>query len=196
MKPLQTSLLLALGAALAAPAPAADATGSGLLGRRYVEASAFITDYNDSATNSYAVGTAVNIPLTAHFDAGASFQHTWLEGDEGENFQDFAAYLAAYTTCGDFRPFARASLAYEWWHVSDDPFYQIDLGSEYLVTKRLSLSAQLSWSEFLATDWNGGSFSASGRANYWLTDTLAASAMLGCGEGGNWSYGIGTVFEF
>ncbi len=80
--------------------------------------------------------------------------------------------------------------------MSDDPFYQLDAGSEYLVNERLSLSAQITWGEYLAEDWNGGNFSASTRANFWLTDALAASATLGCTEGGNWNYGVAAVFAF
>ena len=199
MKNLQTSLLLALGVALALPAiaePTTPAPASGLLGKRYAEASAVLIDYQNAEDNGYGVGTAVNVPLTTHLDAGASFQHTWIEGDEAENFQDLSAYLTAYTACGDFRPFAKASLGYEWWHVSNDPFYQLDAGSEYLVTNRFSVSAQISWSEFLASDWNGGSFATSARANYWVTSAIATSATVTYSEGGTWAYGLAAVFKF
>lgn len=198
MKLFPTSLLLACSFALAAPAMAQTpaAPTSGLLGKRYVEASAFLIDYHNYEDSGYGVGTAVNIPLTAHFDAGASFQHNWEEGDQGENFQDLAVYLAAYTAVGDFRPFARATLAYEWWHVSNDPFYQLDAGSEYLITDRLSVSAQVSWTEFLASDWNGGAFSGATRTNFWVTDTIATSATVTYTDGGTWGYGLAAVFQF
>ncbi|MDF3056228.1 MAG: hypothetical protein K0R17_443 [Rariglobus sp.] len=199
MKHLHASFLLALGLAFAASAGAqtpAATPSSGLLGKRYVEASTFLIDYHNAPDAGYGVGTAVNVPLNAHFDVGASFLHTWEEGDATENFQDLAVSLTAYAAHGNFRPFAKASLGYEWWYVSDDPFYQIDVGTEYLVTDRFSVSAQLSWSEFLATDWNGGMFSGSTRANYWVTADIATSVNVTYTEGGTWTYGLAAVFQF
>ena len=98
--------------------------------------------------------------------------------------------------CGDFRPFATATLGYQWWATSNDPWYQLDVGSEYLVTERLSVSAQVSWSEFLAGNWNGGEWGAGGRAHYWLTKNLATSATAAYTEGGTWTYRLGVVFQF
>lgn len=173
------------------------APDSGLLGKRYVEASAFLTDNNHSADNGYAAGTAVNVPLTAHLDLGASFAHVWSDSDTAaDRFDDLSVSLTAYTRRGQFRPYARASFGYEWWTISNDPFYQLEAGSEYLLTSRLSVSAQVGWSEFLAEDWNGGSFSASARANYWLTPSLAASPALGYSEGGHFTYGLAVAYRF
>jgi hypothetical protein len=70
------------------------------------------------------------------------------------------------------------------------------VGGEYLVTQRFSVSVQLSWSEFLASDWNGGGFSGSTRANYWVTEAIATSLTVGYLEGGSWSYGLAAVFRF
>ena len=197
MKSLQTSLLFAFGVALAAPVLAqSDGYSSGLLGKRYVEASGILFNYAHSSDDSYTVGTDINIPLAAHLDLGASLTQSWLEGDQGENFQDLAVALTAYTAWGDFKPFAKASLGYEWWHVSNDPFYQIDVGGEYRLTNRFSVSVQGTWIEYLADDWNGGSFSASARANYWFTERLAASVSLVSGEGGTWGYGLGALLRF
>jgi hypothetical protein len=199
MKSLQTSLLLVLGVVLAAPVIAqtdASAPSSGLLGKRYVEAFTTLSDYKNFEDNDFTLGTSVNIPLTTGLDAGAYFQHTWTEGDQSENFQDLAANLTAYASCGALRPFVRATLGYDWWYVSNDPFYQIDVGGEYLVTQRFSVSVQLSWSEFLASDWNGGGFSGSTRANYWVTEAIATSLTMGYLEGGSWSYGLAAVFRF
>jgi hypothetical protein len=207
MKPSQATLALPLALAAlttsafaqtepAAPADPATADGSGLLGKRYVEAGAMIADYNNADDDGYSAATTVNLPVRAFLDVGATFEHSWLEGDQGENFQDLSVFATAYAQRGAFRPFARAEFGYEWWHVSDDAFYQLDAGSEYLLNDRLSLSAQISWGEYLAEDWNGGAFSASARANYWLTESLAASAIVGCTEGGNWNYGLAAVFAF
>lgn len=201
MKFLHASLLFALGAALLAPVSAdvssdAPAPASGLLGKRYAEASAFLIDYHNFEDAGYGVGTAVNVPLAANIDAGAFFQHNWTESSASDHFEDLGAYVAAYTACGDFRPFAKATLAYEWWPISDDPWYQLDVGSEYLLTERLSVSAQASWIEFLAADWNGGNFAASGRANYWLTQRIATSVNVIYTEGGSWGYGVAAVFQF
>lgn len=168
-----------------------------LLGTRYAEASAYLTDYNHAEDHGFAVGTAVNVPLTAHLDLGAAYAHSWFESDTAaDRYDALSVSLTAYTRCGRFSPFARASLGYEWWTISNDPFYQLEAGSEYLVTDRLSVSAQVGWSEFLAEDWNGGSFGASARANYWLTPTLAAAPTLGYSEGGNLTYGVSVVYRF
>jgi hypothetical protein len=199
MQPPQLALLASAALALAAPAvaqPTATASDSGLLGKRYVEASTLLLDYNNDPDNGYAVGTAINVPVAEHLDLGASFEHDWLEGDRDENFQDLGVSLTAYTQHGSCRPFVRAELGYEWWHVSDDPFYQIDVGSECLVTDRLSLSAELSWSEFLAEDWNGGSFAGAVRGNYWLSANLALYSKVTAFEGGHWAYAVGAVFAF
>ncbi len=193
------ALLASAALTLAAPAfaePTSTAPDSGLLGKRYAEASTLLLDYNNDPDNGFAVGTAINVPVTAHLDLGASFEHDWLEGDRDENFQDLGVSLTAYTQHGSCRPFVRAELGYEWWHVSNDPFYQIDAGSECLLTERLSVSAELSWSEFLAEDWNGGYFSGAVRGNYWLNTDLALYSKVTTIEGGNWAYTVGAVFAF
>lgn len=201
MQPPQLALLASAALALAAPAFAqstviAATSDSGLLGKRYVEASTLLLDYNNASDNGYAVGTAINLPVAAHLDLGASFEHDWLEGDRDENFQDLGVSLTAYTQHGSCRPFVRAELGYEWWHVSDDPFYQIDVGSECLLSDRLSVSAELSWSEFLAEDWNGGYFAGAVRGNYWLNSDLALYTNVSAIEGGHWAYAVGAVFAF
>jgi hypothetical protein len=202
MQTLNTTLTLALGvAALTTPAFAQSSeAGSGLLGKRYAEAAGFAIDYNHYEDNGYGLGAAVNVPVAAHLDVGAFFNHTGIEGHSSDpsndDFQDLAGYVTAYTAVGDFRPFARATLAYEWWSVSDDAWYQLDAGSEYLVTDRLSVSAEVSWDEFLAEDWNGGYFSTGVRANFWVTETIATSASVTYTEGGNWGYGVAAVFQF
>ncbi|GEM_PF-2705429 len=204
MKPIPSSLALALGlaSAFAAPAfaqamePVAAAPSSGLLGKRYVEASLFLVDYQVIRDDGYGVGAAVNVPVAPNFDVGASFQHNWLEGDAGSNFQDLAVHATAYAECGDFRPFAKVTLAHEWWHTSSDFWYQFDVGSEYLVTERFSVSARVNWSEYLASDWDGGVFGVAARANYWLTPDVATSATVSYTEGGTWTYGVAVVFQF
>ncbi len=193
------ALLVSAALVLATPAFAesnATAPDSGLLGKRYAEASALLLDYNNDPDNGFAVGTAINVPVAAHLDLGASFEHDWLEGDRDENFQDLGVSLTAYTQHGSCRPFVRAELGYEWWHVSNDPFYQIDVGSECLLTERLSVSAELSWSEFLAEDWNGGYFSGAVRGNYWIAPQLALYSKATAIEGGSWAYTVGAIFAF
>lgn len=196
-----------LGVALVTPAFAQEAepvasapstaSASGLLGKRYVAASFILTETQDIDAPGYGLATAINLPLSARFDVGALFAHNWTEGDTSDHFQDLAAYVTAHGVCGDFRPFAKASLGYQWWReVSDDPWYQVDVGSEYLLTERLSLSAQLSWSEYLAADWNGGEWGVGTRANYWVTTNIATSATVAYTEGGTWTYGLGVVVRF
>ena len=201
-KPVRTPapaiVLATLAASAFATAPAAGqaAGDSGLLGKRYVEASAFLLDYQNFEDDGYGLGVAVNVPVCSHLDVGASFEPNWLEGDRHDNFQDLSAYATVHTDLGGLRPFARAELGYEWWYVSDDPFYQVDLGAEYSLTERVSVSGSVGWSEFLAEDWNGGSFSASVRANYWLTDAVATSLTCNALEGGTWGYGAAVAVTF
>lgn len=187
---------LACGAFAQAAAPSAASSGSGLLGSRYVEAATFAVDYQSYEDNSFGVGTTVNIPVAASLDVGATFEHTQEEGDSSENFQDLSAYATWHAALGELRPFARAELGYEWWHVSDDAFYEISLGAEYSICPRLSVSGSAGWSEFLAEDWNGGEFFATARANWWFTDTLAASLSGTAYEGGTWGYGAALVLRF
>lgn len=199
MKTTQSSLTLALATACVSSAFAQVATpaNSGLLGKRYVEASFIVTDTQNMSQTGYGLGTAVNLPLTSKLDAGASLTHNWAEGgDRANEFQDLAAYITIYEKFGDFRPFATATLGYQWWQTSNDPWYQLEAGSEYLVTERFSLSAQVSWAEFLAADWNSGQWGAGGRANYWLTQTVATSAALAYTESGTWTYTLGVLFKF
>ena len=188
--------MLAAGASAQASAPATSSSGSGLLGTRYVEAGTFAVDYQNYEDNSFGVGTTVNVPVASSIDVGATFEHTQEEGDSSENFQDLSAYATWHTTFGELRPFARAELGYEWWHVSDDAFYEVSVGAEYSVTERLSVSGSVGWSEYLSEDWNGGEFFATARANWWFTDTLAGSLNGTAYEGGTWSYGAALVVRF
>jgi hypothetical protein len=176
--------------------PAAAAADSGVIGKRYVEVGAFILNYNHTSDDGYAVGTTVNAPVSACLDVGATFEHNWLEGDRSENFQDLSAYVTYHRSYGWARSFLRAELGYEWWHVSDDPYYSLDVGMEFPLTERLAVSAALNWSEFLASDWNGGAFAGKARAYYWLTDTVAASLRVTAFEGGTWSYGAAVLWKF
>lgn len=199
MKTIQSLFALGLTTACALPAFAQDAapTDSGLLGKRYVEASFIVTDTQHVSETGYGLGASVNMPITSNVDAGVLFTHNWSEGgDKANEFQDLAGHVTVYQVCGDFRPFATATLGYQWWATSNDPWYQLDVGSEYLVTERLSVSAQVSWSEFLAGNWNGGEWGAGGRAHYWLTKNLATSATAAYTEGGTWTYRLGVVFQF
>ncbi len=174
----------------------AASTGPGLLGKCYVEASAHALDFNNTSFTEHGVGVAVNMPLAPRLDVGAIFEHTWEEGSLDENYQDLSAYATVYTEVGDLRPYVRAELGYEWWPVSDDPFYAVEVGAEYLIGERLSLSAGVEWSEYLASDWNGGGFAANVRANLWLTDSLAGVVGVTGIEGGSWLYRLGAVYAF
>lgn len=197
-----SKLLCSIAFALAAVIPAAFAqtasasADSGVIGKRYVEVGAFVLDYNNDPDNGYAVGTTVNVPVSAALDVGATFEHNWLEGDRSENFQDLSAYVTYHRSYGWARSFLRAELGYEWWHVSDDPYYALDVGMEFPLTERLAVSAALNWSEFLASDWNGGAFAGKARAYYWLSDTVAASLRVTAFEGGTWSYGAAVLWRF
>jgi hypothetical protein len=198
MKTIQSFLALGLATACALPAFSQDETpaNSSLLGKRYVEAAFIVTDTQNMPDTGYGLGTAVNAPLTSNLDIGASFTHNWAGNDEANEFQDLAAYITFYQVYGDFRPFATATLGYQWWQTSNDPWYQFEVGGEYLVTERLSLSAQVSWSEFLTGDWDGGQWGVGARANYWLTKKLATSATIAYTESGTWTYSIGVLFQF
>lgn len=195
---LYPAVSLGLAALVGSTLPAVGQTAehSGLLGKRYVEASAFILDYQNYEDDGYGLGVVVNLPVTAHLDVGAGFEPNWEEGDRDENFQDLFLYATLHTEFGDLRPFARAELGYEWWSVSDDPFYQVDVGAEYPLTDRVSVSASVGWSEFLSEDWNGGSFVASLRGNYWVTEAFAVSLTGSAMEGGTWGYGAAFVVTF
>jgi hypothetical protein len=183
-------------ACLALPAFAAPVGGSGLLGKRYFETSASQIDYQNFEDNGYAVAAAVNVPVAAHLDAGVGFAHNWLEGDRDDDSQDLSVHATVHTEFGALRPFASAELGHEWWSVSDDFYYTISAGAEYPITDRFSLSGSVTWGEFLADDWDGGAFSASLRANYWFTDSLAASIATAAYEGGSWGYGLALVAVF
>lgn len=198
MKMIPSSLALGLATVCALPAFSQDETpaNSSLLGKRYVEAAFIVTDTQNMPDTGYGLGTAINAPLTSNLDIGASFTHNWAGSDEANEFQDLAAYITVYQVYGDFRPFATATLGYQWWQTSNDPWYQLEAGSEYLVTERLSLSAQLSWSEFLTGDWHGGQWGVGTRANYWLTKNLATSVTIAYTESGTWTYSIGVLFQF
>ncbi len=179
-----------------ASASSSASASAGLLGKRYVEAQAFLIDYQNFEDNGFGVGAAVNVPVTANVDVGAWFQHNWTEGDQGDNFQDLALYVTGYCEHGDLRPFATASIAYEWWSVSDDFWYQLDVGAEYTISDQLSVSARVGWFDYFSSDWDNGAFLVSTRANYWVTPTIATSLTVGYVEGGTWNYGVAAVFTF
>ena len=188
--------LASLALASGAFAQATASSGAGLLGTRYVEVGAFAVDYQNYEDNSFGVGTTVNIPVASSLDVGATFEHTQEEGNTSENYQDLSAYATWHSELGKLSPFARAELGYEWWYVSDDAFYEVSVGAEFSATDRLSVSGSIGWSEYLSEDWNGGSFFATARANWWFTDTLAASLSGTAYEGGTWGYGAALVVRF
>ena len=87
MKTIQSLFALGLTTACALPAFAQDAapTDSGLLGKRYVEASFIVTDTQHVSETGYGLGASVNMPITSNVDAGVLFTHNWSEGGDKAN---------------------------------------------------------------------------------------------------------------
>ena len=177
------------------PAFSQSAASPSLLGKRSVETDAAYINYSGYPSD-FSVGTTVNVPLNASFDAGASFDHTFQEGDSTHHYEVLGAHLTGYRDVGGVRVFARATLNYEWWSVENLVWYQADVGVERALCDRLLVSAFVSWHDFFSSQVLDGSFAGTAKLTYWMTPKVAVSGSGALLEGGSIAYRLGVIFVF
>lgn len=197
-------LLLALavtGSAIAQTAPVAQAdvaADSGLLGKRYVFAGFGYLDVNHSTTDGFGIATAVNVPVSANLDVGIAYNHEWVENNSDINANILTGHATYYVVEGQFRPFVRGEFGHAWTDAvmgGDVWVWRADVGTEYLVNDKLSLSASAGYSDSFESGDNHV-WSGSVELSYWITPTIAIGGEFGLIEGGNHLYGVGAVFVF
>lgn len=120
----QSGLWLALVAAAAVTGASAQTTApasAGLLGQRYAEIGAGVTDPHGSSDEGLGGDLSVNLPVQPGLDVGFGYAYHRLNADLygglfNQRSREHAVFssVTAYRSYGGVKPFVGASLSYQW----------------------------------------------------------------------------------
>ncbi len=203
---MKTKLLLsAVVLALCAPAPAAFAqgstsltTGRGLNGTDYISPT-YLYSNGDNLDYS-GVGFRLNKTLRHDFDliATTGFTRSQRVAGARADSSDFDAGVRWHTTTGWGRPFAEATLGYNWWKYGatrDNSFtYAFSTGVELQLTDKFSIAPLVGYADATSYD-GGGDFYGVLRTNLWLDDRWSIRVNFSVSEDGN-GFGAGFAWAF
>ncbi len=199
----QSIKLLSVVAALAAgtsvfaqqPDSGSLSASSGLLGKRYAEASFSFVDINHSGIDAFGAGLNVNVPLTTSLDLGFGYGHDWIESFSDIDSDVVSADLTGYITSGSFRPFATLALGHAWVPGDDFAVWGAAVGVEYDISSVVSTRLTAGYRDDFESGSNG-SWDATARANLWITRGLAANVAVSLIERGDVAYTAGITLRF
>lgn len=199
----QSIKLLSVIAALAAgtsvfaqqPDASSSSVSSGLLGKRYAEASFSYVDINHSGIDAFGAALDVNIPLTTSLDLGLGYGHDWLESFSDIDSDVVSADLTGYITSGSFRPFATLALGHAWVPGDDLSVWGGAVGVEYDFSSVVSTRLSAGYRDDFESGSNGR-WDATARANLWITRSLAANVAVSLIERGDVVYSVGASLRF
>lgn len=178
-------------------APAYQASGTGLLGHRYIDYGAAYTDINHSSVDVWTVGATLNNPIAPNVDVSVDLSHSWLKGWSTYHATSLGANATYYYDTGAFKPFGGAGVGYSWVNHSDNTKdWHVFGGVEYIVNPQIVLTGTVDYSSDFKRGNNGDEFSGSVRGNYWFTKTVSAFAGVIWHEGGPVGYGAGVTLKF
>lgn len=170
-----------------------------LLGVQYVEVGFGYLDINNSATDAFALGADVNVPLTANLDLNVGYGYGWAENNGSLYANSVSADLVAYLTEGALRPFVTGGLGYVWESNSlgGDEYatWDVGVGAEYSFNDTTSVAALVSYDDDFESGDNH-SISGTVQANHWFTSTLAGTIGVSWLEYGDIGYAVSAIFKF
>jgi hypothetical protein len=210
MKPLLLAAVAAFGLAISSSAQSANAgtpaagsdTGRGLLGQTYVGIGYGYTDLHDSSVNFQGLNFQYNQPLNTGFDLNLGFGDSWSSPYSGTRIRQqtvSASAIAFVPNLAWGRPFIGVNGGWMWTKTTgarDNSFlYGLDTGVEFQVTKELSLTPMVSYTDAASLHVNN-KWGYGVKANYWITDQWGLNAGVGQDNKVNMTYSVGTTFRF
>jgi opacity protein-like surface antigen len=193
---------LAQNAGASAPAPAADA-GKGLLGQSYVGLDyAYMVLHSSAVANYQGLNFEYNQPLNTGFDFNLGLGDSWSSQFSGTRARQKAVDANAIAFIPDLawgRPFIGVGAGWIWTktsNVRDNSFlYKLDTGVEFQVTRELSLTPVVSFTDPTALHVNN-KWGYGVKANYWITSEWGVTAGVMRDNMVNTTFSVGTTFRF
>ena len=190
------ALTLCLSAPTALAQGSSFTTGRGLNGTDYLSPTYL---YSNGDTLDYSgVGFRLNKTLRHDFDliATTGFTRSQRVAGARADSRDFDAGVRWHTTTGWGRPFAEATLGYNWWKYGaarDNSFtYAFSTGVELQLTDKFSIAPLVGYADATAYD-GGGDFYGVLRTNCWIADRWSIRVNFSFSEDGN---GLGAGFAW
>ena len=184
------------------PAPGSD-IGQGLLGQSYVGLDyGYMRLHSTPVSDLQGLSFEYNQPLNSGFDLNIGMSDAWSSQFSGTRERQKTVDASAIAFMPDIswgRPFIGVGAGWTWTKVSNDRdnsfLYTIDTGVEFQVTKALSVTPLVSFTDTTAfqTD-NKWSYGA--KANYWITRQWAVTAAVMRDNMVNTTYSVGTTLRF
>jgi hypothetical protein len=170
---------------------------AGLLGSRYVAAGFGWTDINHSRIDAMSTGLTLNVPVTANVDVSLGYAYSWAEGaiDLGHAA---GATVTGYLVRGQYKPFASASLGYDWSPNSIDKDHGIwgaDAGVEYALSDKFAVTASTGYTDDFGQH-RDSQWDATVGASYNFTAKFVGTASVSYIEGGSFGYNAGIAYRF
>lgn len=185
--------------------------GSGVLGHRYADVGFQYTDVNHTPWDVWGLTGVINNPVAPNIDVSLDYTYSWLKGWSANHDNAVDVNGIYYLDYGAFKPFAAASLGYEWTRYS--AYYDGNeslvpsssdnratwggrVGVEYQVTPQVSVQAQVQYSSDFKRGNNSDSWDTDVTGRYWLNKQIAVYATVAWLEYGDWGYGAGVSYKF
>lgn len=184
------------------PAPGSDA-GKGLLGQSYVGLDYSYTDLHHSPISDLqGLNFEYNQPLNTGFDLNVGMSDSWSSHFFGTRARQQAVDASAIAFIPDLtwgRPFIGVGAGWTWTKASDTRdnsfLYQLDTGVEFQVTKALSVTPLVSFTDTTSfTTDNRWAYGV--KANYWITSQWGLNARVMHDNMVNTTYALGATLRF
>lgn len=177
--------------------------GQGLLGQSYVGLDyGYMRLHSTPVSDLQGLSFEYNQPLNSGFDLNIGMSDAWSSQFWGTRERQKTVDASAVAFMPDVswgRPFIGVGAGWTWTKVSNDRdnsfLYTIDTGVEFQVTKALSVTPLVSFTDTTSihTD-NKWSYGA--KANYWITRQWAVTAAVMRDNMVNTTYSVGANYRF
>ena len=192
----------AQSAGVSHPAPASD-VGQGLLGQSYVGLAYGYTGLHSTpVSNLQGLNFQYNQPLNTGFDLNVGMSDSWSSQFWGTRARQTTVDASTIAFLPDLtwgRPFIGVGAGWTWTKMSgnrDNSFlYTIDTGVEFQVTKALSITPVVSFTD--TTSFHTDNKWAYGvKANYWINSQWGLTTGVMRNNTVNTTYSVGTTLRF
>ena len=182
------------------PVVTTDATGqtlgSGLLGKRYVDAGFGYIDFKDFNDNQLSAGGSINLPVNANIDLGVGYSYNWLDDHSSIDAHAWDVGATYYFTQGSIKPFGTVSLGYIFQDFADDEAtWGVSAGLEFLATEKLSFRASVGYDDYFDNAYDE-SISGGVDVAYWFSEKVAGQVGARLFEGGDRGAAASIVIRF